>query len=104
MRARRAKPAPSAEPFANGLTASTASGILPRMPTIDVLSPMAGSIKEMLVTIGDVVTVEQELLVIESMKMEIPLESQAAGTVSELLVHPADRISEGQVLLRLETP
>lgn len=64
---------------------------------------MAGSIKEMLVTLGDVVTVEQELLVIESMKMEIPLESETAGSVCEVLVHPSDQISEGQVLLRIET-
>ena len=64
---------------------------------------MAGSIKEMLVTLGDVVTVEQELLVIESMKMEIPLESEIAGSVCEVLAHPADQISEGQVLLRIET-
>jgi acetyl-CoA carboxylase biotin carboxyl carrier protein len=72
------------------------------MPSIDIPSPMAGSVKELLVTPGDAVAVTQELLIIESMKMEIPLESECAGTVTEVLVHPSQQIEEGQVLLRLE--
>ena len=74
------------------------------MPTIDVPSPMAGSVKELLVTPGETVSAEQELLILESMKMEIPLESPAAGTVAEILVSAAQRIDEGQVLFRLHVP
>jgi biotin carboxyl carrier protein len=74
------------------------------MPTIDVLAPMAGSVKELLVTPGEAVSADQELLIIESMKMEIPLESPAAGTVAEILVAPAQRIDEGQLLFRLQVP
>jgi len=73
------------------------------MPIIDVPAPMAGSIKEVLVSAGDAVTEMQELLVLESMKMEIPLECPATGTVTELLVAAPDRIDEGQVLVRIET-
>ena len=64
---------------------------------------MAGSVKELLVATGDTVAADQELLIIESMKMEIPLESPAAGRVAEILVGPHTKIDEGQLLLRLET-
>ncbi len=74
------------------------------MPSLDIPAPMPGSIREVLVAVGDQVRKGQEILVIESMKMEIPLESPAAGAVQEVLVAPAQRITEGQLLLRLATP
>ena len=72
------------------------------MATIDLPAPMAGSVKELLVARGDVVRARQELLILESMKMEIPVESPSAGTVTEILVTAPQRIDEGQVLLRIE--
>lgn len=72
------------------------------MSVLDVPAPMAGSIKEVLVANGDEVREGQEILVLESMKMEIPVESPATGTVAETLVAPPQQISEGQVLLRIE--
>ncbi|MBI5948744.1 MAG: biotin/lipoyl-binding protein [Chloroflexi bacterium] len=72
------------------------------MARVDVSAPMAGSIKEVLVGVGDRVTEGQEVLVLESMKMEVPIESPAAGTVAEVLVAPPQPIEEGQVLLRLD--
>jgi pyruvate carboxylase subunit B len=72
------------------------------MATMDVPAPMSGSIKELLVSTGDAVRVRQELLVLESMKMEIPVESPAAGTVTEILVSARQKIDEGQLLLRLD--
>ena len=74
------------------------------MTTIDVAAHMAGSVKELLVTPGETVLAGQELLILESMKMEIPLESPAAGAIAEILVTAAQRIDEGQVLLRLRLP
>ncbi len=73
------------------------------MPTINVPAPMAGSVKELLVTVGDSVKAGDELLIIESMKMEIPLESPVAGRIAEILTAAPEQISEGQVLIRLET-
>jgi biotin carboxyl carrier protein len=73
------------------------------MAIVDVPAPMAGSVKELLVAVGDTVRARQEIMLIESMKMEIPLESPAAGTVTEILVSSPERISEGQLLLRIET-
>ena len=72
------------------------------MPVVDVPAPMAGSIKEILVSVGEAVAAGQELLILESMKMEIPLESPVGASVAEILIAPAEHIDEGQVLLRLD--
>jgi biotin carboxyl carrier protein len=72
------------------------------MPIIDIPAPMAGSLKELLVAPGDTVAAGDELLIIESMKMEIPLESPSSGRIAEIVVDPPSRIDEGQVLLRLD--
>ncbi len=69
----------------------------------EIPAPMTGTVLEVLVTVGERVTAGQELLVVESMKMEIPLESPSAGTVTEVLVAAQQRIEEGQVVLRLES-
>jgi acetyl-CoA carboxylase biotin carboxyl carrier protein len=45
----------------------------------------------------------EELVVVESMKMEIPVESELAGTVGEIRVAVHDHIDEGAILLQLET-
>ena len=68
----------------------------------DVAAPMTGTVKELLVAIGERVNAGQEIVIIESMKMEIPVESPVSGTVTEFVVEPPGRIDEGQALLRLE--
>ena len=47
---------------------------------------------------GDRVAEGDTLLILESMKMEIPIEAPAAGVLIELLVAEGDHVSEGQVL------
>ena len=47
---------------------------------------------------GDVVAKGETILIIESMKMEIPIDAPAAGTLRELLVAEGESVSEGQVL------
>ena len=73
------------------------------MPVHDIPAPMTGTVLEVLIEAGARVTAGQELLVIESMKMEIPLESPAAGVIVEVLVAPQQRIEEGEPVLRLES-
>lgn len=72
------------------------------MAQVDVESEMAGAIKEVLVAAGDAVSEGQELIILESMKMEIPVESPSAGTVTEVCVEPGQTIDEGQLLLRID--
>lgn len=69
---------------------------------LQVPAPMPGSVKEILVAPGDRVDEGQEVIILESMKMEIPIESPAAGTVKEILVAAATAVEEGQSLLLIE--
>lgn len=48
--------------------------------------------------IGDCVAEGETILIVESMKMEIPIEAPGAGTLAELRVAEGDSVSEGQVL------
>ena len=68
---------------------------------IELKSEIAGRVILVEVQIGDAVEAGQALLVLESMKMEIPVEAPAAGTVAELLVEPGDVVDEGQALARI---
>jgi biotin carboxyl carrier protein len=47
---------------------------------------------------GDLVSKGETILIVESMKMEIPIDAPAAGTLRELLVAEGEGVSEGQVL------
>ncbi|PLR80984.1 acetyl-CoA carboxylase biotin carboxyl carrier protein subunit [Bacillus canaveralius] len=68
----------------------------------EITATMAGTILNALVQIGDEITAGQEVLILESMKMEIPVESQVAGKVAELKVDIGDFVNEGDVLVVLE--
>lgn len=68
----------------------------------DVIAEMTGSVRAVVVGPGDVVREGQELLTVESMKMEIPVEAPAGGRVASVHVAPGDRVSEGQLLVRLD--
>lgn len=56
---------------------------------------------EVLVSIGDVVEVEQALLTLESDKASMEIPSSAAGTVMEILVNVGDSVAEGSIVIRL---
>lgn len=69
----------------------------------DLPSPMTGTVKEVLVSVGESVGVGHELLIVESMKMELPVEAERAGTIVEVAVEPGQRVEEGDLLLRFES-
>ena len=66
-----------------------------------VTSPMPGLVMKVRVTVGQQVTADQEVLVLEAMKMESPVYAPGAGTVASILVKEGDAVSEGQVLIQL---
>jgi acetyl-CoA carboxylase biotin carboxyl carrier protein len=72
------------------------------MARTEILSEMAGTVKEVLVAAGDAVTAGQELLIIESMKMEVPVESPGDATIVEVHVGEGAVVEEGRLLLTLE--
>jgi acetyl-CoA carboxylase biotin carboxyl carrier protein len=69
------------------------------MPQIE--SPLTGRVLSVLVAEGDAVTPSMSLMLIESMKMEIPLEAETSGVVARVLVAVGDEISEGQAVISL---
>ncbi|HTV24121.1 MAG TPA: acetyl-CoA carboxylase biotin carboxyl carrier protein subunit [Polyangiaceae bacterium] len=69
---------------------------------IDVAAHITGTVWEIRVGVGDAVQEEQVLVVLESMKMEMPVESPAAGTVAQVRVEKGQAVEEGEVLLTLE--
>ena len=68
------------------------------MARIEVESEVAGNVWKVEVEVGDSVAEGDVLIILESMKMEIPVESPAAGTIAEILVAPEDAVEEDQVL------
>jgi biotin carboxyl carrier protein len=68
----------------------------------EVQTDIAANVWQVPARVGDVVSVGDVLVVLESMKMEIPVESPVAGRVTEVRVEPEDRVEEGDVLLVIE--
>ena len=67
------------------------------MPT-EVEAQITGNVWKIEKAVGDAVQEEDVLLILESMKMEIPVESPRAGTLAEIRVAEGDAIEEGVVL------
>ncbi len=65
-------------------------------------SPMAGVVLRVPAEVGQSLQAGQEAVVLESMKMEIPVEAGEAGTVREVRVKAGDFVNEGDVLLELD--
>ena len=67
-----------------------------------VVCPMAGLVFKCLVKPGDMVTVNQVVIVLDAMKMETPVVAPVAGTVRTVLVKEGDAVDEGFSLLQIE--
>ena len=72
------------------------------MAEIRVRSEIAGSVWKIEVVVGDSVAEDDPLIILESMKMEIPLLAPRAGVVREILVAEGEAIAEGEVAVVLE--
>lgn len=72
------------------------------MARIEVKSEITGTVWQVKSKPGDKVEAGDVLVVIESMKMEIPVITEDPGTVSEILVKEKDPVAEGQVVAILE--
>lgn len=67
-----------------------------------VAANMAGTIWKVLVKPGDTVRAGQEVVILESMKMEIPVPSEAAGTVRSVRVAEGQFVNDGDDLIELD--
>jgi acetyl-CoA carboxylase biotin carboxyl carrier protein len=71
------------------------------MPT-EVEAQITGNVWKIEKAVGDAVQEEEVILILESMKMEIPVEAPCAGRVAEIRVSEGDNVEEGAVLVVLE--
>jgi acetyl-CoA carboxylase biotin carboxyl carrier protein len=72
------------------------------MKTLTLTADVAGTVWKIEVAVGDTVDADQDLLILESMKMEIPATAPQGGVVRKILVAQGEAIAEGQGLLILE--
>lgn len=67
----------------------------------EVRAEMVGSVLRVEVAAGDVVSAADSLLILESMKMEIPVHPEFGGTVERIAVSAGDVVQEGDLLVVL---
>lgn len=67
-----------------------------------ITAMMAGTVIEVLVKAGDVISDGQDVIIIESMKMQLPVQSDLEGKVQEVKVASGDFVNEGDALVVLD--
>lgn len=70
--------------------------------TADVVAEMVASVMRVVVAPGDRLAVGDPVVLLESMKMEIPVLTEHAGTVTAVRVAEGDVVQEGDVLVALD--
>ena len=68
----------------------------------DVLAHITGTVWKIEVQLGAKVEEGQVLVILESMKMEMPVEAPASGTVTEIKVKEGEAVDEGRVVVVLQ--
>lgn len=69
---------------------------------MNVVAELSSNMWKILVAPGDTVVAGQELAILESMKMEIPVESPSAGQIVSVHIAEGDAVNEGQLLFVIE--
>jgi acetyl-CoA carboxylase biotin carboxyl carrier protein len=67
-----------------------------------IRATMTGTVWKILVAVGEQVEVGQEVIILESMKMEIPIQAEKSGRVKKILVEEGSFVNEDGVLIELE--
>ncbi|MGK0360485.1 MAG: acetyl-CoA carboxylase biotin carboxyl carrier protein [Bradymonadia bacterium] len=68
---------------------------------MDIKAHITGTVWKIEVEVGDEIEEEETVMILESMKMEMPIEALADGTITEILVVPNEPVQEGQVVARM---
>ncbi|QQK80477.1 acetyl-CoA carboxylase biotin carboxyl carrier protein subunit [Salicibibacter cibi] len=69
----------------------------------EIKAEMSGTTWKILVKQGDQVQSGDELAILESMKMEIPIESEVSGRVQAIYKNEGDFVNEGETLIEIES-
>ena len=73
------------------------------MAKIEVTSEVTGNVWKVQAKVGDVLAEEDVIMILESMKMEIPIEAPCSGRLVEILVSEEDSVDEDQVIAVIES-
>ncbi len=68
----------------------------------EVKAELVGNLWKIVVEVGQAVDEDDTLMILESMKMEIPITSPTAGTVTQILVAEGEVVQEGQTVAIVE--
>ncbi len=68
----------------------------------EVTAPMAGKVIEVKVQVGDTVNENDEVLILEAMKMEMPIVATTSGKVTEIKCQKGDSVGADDVLVVIE--
>jgi acetyl-CoA carboxylase biotin carboxyl carrier protein len=74
--------------------------ILP--PVTDIEAHITGTVWKIEVAVGDEIADGDTVVILESMKMEMPVEAEDDGKVAEIKCSEGESVQEGQVLVVLE--
>jgi acetyl-CoA carboxylase biotin carboxyl carrier protein len=69
---------------------------------MDIKAHITGTVWKIEAKIGDELEEDEVVMILESMKMEMPIEAPADGTLTEILVAEGDAVQEGQVVARMD--
>ena len=72
------------------------------MANIEVTSEVTGNVWKVQAKVGDLLAEDDVIMILESMKMEIPVEAPIAGKLVELSVAEEESVDEGQVVAVIE--
>ena len=70
--------------------------------TEEIKAPLAGKVVSITVEVGDSVEEDDEIMVLEALKMETSVYASAGGKVKEIKVKPGDQVEEDDLLMTLE--
>ncbi|MEK9822131.1 MAG: acetyl-CoA carboxylase biotin carboxyl carrier protein subunit [Gammaproteobacteria bacterium] len=73
------------------------------MARIEVTAEVTGNVWKIEAAVGDTVAADDVIMILESMKMEIPVETPVAGMLAEIMVKEEDPVDEDQVVAIIET-
>lgn len=72
------------------------------MATIELKTDITGSVRKILKGLGESVAENEPIIIMESMKMEIPVTSPEPGVIKEILVSEGDAVGDGVVVVRID--
>ena len=72
------------------------------MATLDIKTEITGNVWKIVKAVGDGVEEDEAIMILESMKMEIPVTAPEEGTVAEILTEQGATVTEGTVVARIE--